>query len=181
MSSLKQVYLEHQNIITQKIPAIKHVDLWAEQVSFLSEEHRFKSPAIFLAYRILRVEDQGLKSQTLRMGVDIKFYYETFLDTNRDSKKQNKALTFLDVNDEIFKAFHALSGEHFSEMRRVGLSPIETGSSGILWEQKFEFVMVDDAAFVHLEGTGVKNVIIEKGSSPETPPENYIFEPIETS
>jgi hypothetical protein len=146
MKDLKNLYLEHEKRISDNIPEIKHVDLWSEQVSFMADEHPFKSPAVFFGYRVLDADDQGEKTQELRMQVDVYLFYETFADTSKGSKRQSKALNFLDLLTKINACFHATFGNYYSNMRRTGFNPVETGGAGILYVQRYELTMTDDSA-----------------------------------
>ena len=146
MKDLKNLYLEHEKRISDNIPEIKHVDLWSEQVSFMADEHPFKSPAVFFGYRVLATDDQGEKTQELRLQVDVYLFYETFADTSKGSKKQSKALAFLDLLTKINACFHATFGNYYSNMRRTGFNSVETGGAGILYVQRYELTMTDDSA-----------------------------------
>ena len=44
----------------ENTPEIEHIDMWHEQVSFLDEEHPFPSPAVFIEFNTLGIEDEGL-------------------------------------------------------------------------------------------------------------------------
>jgi len=161
MENFKDLYKEHEAIITNKLPEIKHVDLWHEQVGFLQSEHPFKAPAVFFAYRILKAEDQGEKTQNVTLGIDVYYYYETFADTHRRSKKQNKALDFLDTLTKIHAVFHGSSGTNYCEMRRVGFQPVETGTANILYVQRFECIIVDSSARVLFEDVPNEDIDIQ--------------------
>jgi hypothetical protein len=168
MKDLKNLYLEHEARITDNIPEIKTVDLWSEQVSFMADEHPFKSPAVFFGYRVLSTDDQGEKEQHLRLQADVYLFYETFADTARGSKKQKAALDFLDLMTKINACFHGSSGTYFSEMRRTGFNPVETGGAGMLYVQRYEFSMLDDSAkelynLMKFENMGV---VVEKEAAP---------------
>lgn len=160
MADFDELYLEHQKRVTDKLPNIKHVDLWSEQVSFLMEEHPFKAPAIFFAYRILKADDIGDKIQNLNVGVDIYYYYETFADTHRKSKKQEKGLSFLKEITNIHKNFHGSSGTTYNDMRRIGFAPVETGTANLLYVQKFTCTVIDNSAAAILEETNVENITV---------------------
>lgn len=172
MKDLKNLYLEHQKRITDNIAEIKHVDLWSEQVSFMAEEHPFKSPAVFFGYRVLDADDQGEKTQELRLQVDVYLFYETFADTSKGSKKQQKALDFLDLLTKINACFHGTFGEYYSNMRRTGFNPVETGGAGILYVQRYELAMTDDSAkqlyelmkFEQMEVVIIKEVVPPVGN-----------------
>lgn len=161
MKDFKNLYLEHQTRITDNVPEIKHSDLWSEQVSFMADEHPFKSPAVFFGYRVLSAEDQGEKIQELRLQVDVYLFYETFADTAKGSKKQQKALDFLDLLTKINACFHATFGNYYSNMRRTGFNPVETGGAGILYVQRYELIMTDDSASILYENLKFEQMEME--------------------
>lgn len=167
MKDFKNLYLEHEKRISDNVAEIRHSDLWSEQVSFMAEEHPFKSPAVFFGYRILSAEDQGEGIQDLLIQVDIYLFYETFADTSKGSKKQQKALDFLDLLTKINACFHASNGIYYNNMRRTGFSPVETGGAGILYVQRYVCSMIDDSAkelyvnmkFDHIEVNVIEEVV----------------------
>ena len=173
MKNFKELYLEHSAMINAKLPSIKHIDLWSDQISFLNDTLPFAAPAIFLSYRILRTEDAGSKSQNIQIGVDVFYYYETFAETRIKSKNKDRALVFLDALTEIHKIFHGTSGNNYSNMRRLSMSPVETGTAKLLYLTKFECSTVDDSALVDLELTGVENISITKEKIVRQAPEEY--------
>lgn len=146
MKNLKNLYLEHEARISTNLPEIKTVDLWSEQVSFMAEEHPFKAPAVFFAYRVLNADDMAEKLQQLQLQVDVYLFYETFADTNRGAKRQQKALDFLDLLTKINACFHGTAGTYYAEMRRTGFNPVETGGAGMLYVQRYTLTMIDDSA-----------------------------------
>lgn len=162
MKNFKDLYLEHTKMITDSLPEIKHIDLWSEQVSFLMDEYPFKSPAVFFAYRSLNTRDGSNKSQSVKMAVDVYYYYETLADTYKGSRNQNKALSFLDMISKIHQTFHSTSGQNYSEMRRLGFAPIETGTGNLLYVIKFECMISDDSALVIDDSTNVNDIQFSK-------------------
>lgn len=122
----------------ESLPEILHVDLWHDQVDYLSEEHPFPTPAVFLEFTTLNVADNGELMQTTDLQVDIYVYYETFADTYNGAKMQNEALEFLDLLLMIGLMFHGRSGEHFHQMRRSGTFRQESGGSGNLYRMQFQ-------------------------------------------
>lgn len=178
MKDLKNLYLEHQTRVADNLPEIKHIDLWSEQVSFMADEHPFKSPAVFFGYRVLSTEDQGEKTQELRLQADVYLFYETFADTSKGSKKQQKALDFLDLLTKINACFHATFGNYYSNMRRTGFNPVETGGAGILYVQRYELSMTDDSAnelYDLMKFTQIEVEII-KEEVPAVPNQSNLYE-----
>jgi len=165
MQNFKELYLEHEQRITDYMPEIKTVDLWSEQVGFLAEEHPFKAPAVFFSYRILNTDDQSDRIQQLLMQVEVYLYYETFADTKRGAKRQNKALNFLDLLTKVNACFHASSGAHFYEMRRTGFNPVETGTANLLYVQRYECTVNDASASVLFENLKYENMEVKVSKS----------------
>jgi len=162
MKDLEKVYLEHEALITAKVPEIKHVDLWSEQVSFLQDEHPFNAPAVFFAYGSNNMDDLGIKVQKVNLQVDVYLYFETFADTARGAKRQAKGLSFLELLSKINACFHGVNGNYFMEMRRNGFAPVDTGTANLLYVQRYECGMIDDAAEVLSETAEVNDVDVIK-------------------
>ena len=122
----------------EALPEIKHVDLWHDQVDYLSEEHPFPTPAVFFGFTTLNVSDNGELMQTTDLQVDIYVFYETFADTYNGATMQDEALEFLDLLLMIGLMFHGRTGEHFHQMRRSGTFRQESGGSGNLYRMQFQ-------------------------------------------
>lgn len=122
----------------EALPEIKHVDLWHDQVDYLSEEHPFPTPAVFFGFTTLNVSDNGELMQTTELQVDIYVFYETFADTYNGATMQNEALEFLDLLLMVGLMFHGRTGEHFHQMRRSGTFRQESGGSGNLYRMQFQ-------------------------------------------
>ena len=120
------------------LPDIQHVDLWHDQVDYLSEEHPFATPAVFFGFTTLSVADNGELMQTTDLQVDIYVYWETFSDTYKGAKMQEEALQYLDLLLMVGLMFHGRSGEHFHQMRRSGTFRQESGGSGNLYRLQFQ-------------------------------------------
>lgn len=120
------------------LPDIQHVDLWHDQVDYLSEEHPFATPAVFFGFTTLNVADNGELMQTTDLQVDIYVYWETFSDTYKGAKMQEEALQYLDLLLMVGLMFHGRSGEHFHQMRRSGTYRQESGGSGNLYRLQFQ-------------------------------------------
>lgn len=146
MQNWKDLYIEHATMISNKINEIPWIDLWHNQVNFLTEEHPFPTPATFLSYRTLRTEDVGNKVQKVTLQVDVYLYYETFADTYKGAFNQESALSFIDLMDKINALFHGAEGVNFSNMRRLGFAPVDTGNAGNLYRVSFECVLMDYSA-----------------------------------
>lgn len=150
----KDFYREIAERIQENIPQILHIDLWHDQVSFLSEEHPFPSPAAFIAFTTLGTADKGELTQLIGVQVDVYLFWETFSDTYQGAIMQEEALGFLELLTRINALFHGKHTLSCSSMRKTGLTRMESGGSGNLYRITFETEVHDYSAqemFVELE------------------------------
>ncbi|MFN8238619.1 MAG: hypothetical protein U0T77_10665 [Chitinophagales bacterium] len=143
MQNIVAAYTELCDLLKTKIPGLKWIDLWHNQVNFLSEEHPFPTPAIFLSFRTLNTEDRGMHVQDADTQVDVYLFYETMADTFKGSYNQQSALAFLQMLNDVHALLHGYSGTNLSEMRHTGFSPVDTGGAGNLYRKSFACNMRD--------------------------------------
>ena len=141
-----ELYTELAEKIKANLPTVRWIDLWHEQVNYLTEELPFPTPAVFIDFNTLQADDNGLLVQELAVQIDFRLFYETFSDTYTGSYNQAGALEFLDRLTELHALFHGKSGEHYSEMRRTDMSREESGGAGNLYRIAFECLVTDYAA-----------------------------------
>lgn len=141
-----QLYQELAEKIKANLPGIQWIDLWHEQVSYLTEELPFPTPAIFIGFNTLDTHDRGLFVQDCNTQVDMYLFYETFSDTYTGSYNQDTTLNFLNRLTELHALFHGKAGECYSEMRRVALHCEESGGAGNLYRVSFQCIVTDTSA-----------------------------------
>lgn len=166
MQNWKDLYKEHAQLITDKLPNIKWIDLWHNQVNFLTEEHPFPTPAVFLSYRTLSTEDTAKKVQKVNLQVDCYLYYETFADTYRESFNQESSLDFINLMDALNAIFHGTDGKNYSSMRRLSFAPVDTGNAGNLYRTSFSCVVMDYSALKNYEDHVIDDINIENSQTP---------------
>lgn len=160
MEYWSDLYLELSTKITNNLTAIEWCDLWHEQVSYLTSELPFPTPAIFIAFNMLDAEDKGLKGQICNTQIDFYLFYETFSDTYAGSVNQDSALNFLKQLTEIHKLFHGTSGANYSNMRRVDMKREDSGDAGNLYRISFNCMVDDMSAMQEFNDTEVNEVSI---------------------
>lgn len=151
----------------EAVPELEHIDLWHDQVNYLSEEHPFPTPAAFLEFNTLQVDDAGELMQTTTLQVDIHIFYETFCDSYEGAVMQDEALTYMDLLLLTGLMFHGRSGTHFHQMRRTGMMREESGGAGNLYRISFE-TNISEFSGLNLFSTkemGDREISIEKGIS----------------
>lgn len=141
-----ELYLELANKIKDNLTKIQWVDLWHEQVSYLTDELPFPTPAVFISFILLNADDKGMKGQLCNTQIDLYLFYETFSDTYLGSVNQDSATGFLNQLTELHKLFHGTSGTNYFEMRRVGMNREDSGDAGNLYKISFQCIVDDMSA-----------------------------------
>lgn len=167
---IKALYLELSNKLAQ-LDNIRWVDLWHEQVTFMEDEHPFPAPAIFLSFRLLDSEEMGELVQNGLMQVEVYLFYETMSDSYVGSVNQQSATSFLELLENIYKSLQGSRGENYSEMRRTGFYPVNTGDAGNLYVSIFECRVVDESAKKSYADAGELDVEVSNEPAPEVAPD----------
>jgi len=166
MENWQNLYRELAERITEKMPEIRWIDLWHNQVGFLEDEHPLPTPAVFIAFRSNSTQDAGELAQIVDLQVDFYLFYETFLDTFHGAYNEEGALDFTKSLDTLFGIFHGTTGENYSSMRRTAFAPVDTGSAGNLYQVSFECKLQDTSAMKYYEGVKASlQVQDEKGEN----------------
>jgi hypothetical protein len=163
------LYREIAGRITANLENIRWVDLWHEQVNYLTEELPFPVPAIFIGFRATGMDDTGKLVQQCDIQVDMYLFYETFSDTYVGSSNQSGALEFLEELTRLHALFHGKSGEHYSPMRRVDVSREDSGGAGNLYRVSFECLVTDYSAqelFTEVENPEAELEVIREDIPP---------------
>ncbi len=145
---------------------IRWVDLWHEQINYLTTELPFPTPAVFLAFNAVDIADLSLLAQDVNTQVDFYLFFETLSDTYMGSYNQGSTLEFLKQLTELHKLFHGTDGENYSEMRRVDLKREDSGDAGNLYRISFQCMVYDNSASKQYEDTTINDISIQKGQRP---------------
>jgi len=119
-----KAYDELCTLITTKVPAVKHVDLYYGQEQAIDQDGNwipFQSPAVFIEFNAAEVDDIGDDSQQILMDITVFLSMETLQDSNHGSKGKRRAMLFVDLMRELHVALHNAQGDHFSPLSRVAL------------------------------------------------------------
>jgi hypothetical protein len=168
MENWADLYLELSEIVNRKLKEIEWIDLWHEQVSYLTEELPFPSPSLFLSFDTIACNDKGKLIQDCDTQVDMYLFFETFSDTYHGSLNRGSAINFLKSLTNIHKTFHGKSGENFFEMRRVAVKREESGGAGNLYRISFA-CNVEDASAQEVVSKQTVNEVSIENSAPERP------------
>ena len=175
MEAWTDLYKEIAERIEAKIPEIVWVDLWHEQVSYLTEELPFPVPAAFIGFSTARIDDIGLLEQECDLQIDIYLFFETFSDTYQGSYNQDSALNFLYLLTKLHTCFHGVSGANYQTMRRVDMRREDSGGAGNLYRISFNCNVIDASAQREFNENSVNEItviqenIVRPGSTDEGP------------
>ncbi|MDR1155282.1 MAG: hypothetical protein LBL04_11295 [Bacteroidales bacterium] len=164
-----ELYREIAERITANLKHVKWVDLWHDQVSYLTEELPFPTPAVFIGFNTAGTDDTGKKVQQCSTQIDMYLFYETFSDTYSGSYNQEQALEFLEELTRLHALFHGKSGVNCSAMRRTDMNREESGGAGNLYRISFECLVTDYSAqelFAELENPDVELVVGDEDIPP---------------
>lgn len=160
MEAWTDLYEEVAQRINNKLPEIEWVDLWHEQVSYLTEELPFPTPAVFIAFNTNQCEDLGELIQECDTQMDLYFFFETFSDTYIGSYNQSSATEYLRILTKLHTCFHGISGDNFQQMRRVDMRREDSGGAGNLYRISFNFNIEDASAKVEFDKNEVSDIEI---------------------
>ena len=154
------------------------IDMWHEQISFLEEEHAFPTPAVFIEFNTLGIEDEGVQVQRLHTQIDFRLYYETFSDTYEGAVMQQEALSFLELLTLIGMMFHGRSGKTFGTLRRTHVGREDSGGAGNLYRISFECDIIDYSTITMCNRVDMqdKEINIEDGKIPEQQEEQPLYD-----
>jgi len=173
------LYLELANKIKDNLNQIQWVDLWHDQVSYLTDELPFPTPAVFIAFNLLGADDKGMKGQLCNTQIDLYLFYETFSDTAIGSINQDSALDFLKQLTELHKLFHGTAGDNYWEMRRVDMKREESGGAGNMYRISFQCMVDDMSAIPDISEQEVNEIDLSRGDIPieqQNKPVGYIID-----
>lgn len=161
MEAWDDLYQELAAKINKELPVIEWIDLWHDQVAYLTEELPFPTPALFLSFNTLGCDDKGLLIQDCDTQIDMYLFYETFSDTYRGSYNQGSALDFLKTLTKVHQTFHGKSGSNHGTLRRVGMGKEESGGAGNLYRISFGCIIEDASAKHDYPDTPVPEIAVE--------------------
>jgi hypothetical protein len=173
MQYWNDLYKEIAEKITANLPNVRWVDLWHEQVNYLTEELPFPTPAVFVGFSTVNIDDTGTLVQQCNTQIDFYLFYETFSDSYEGSFNQDGALAFMEELTKLHALFHGKSGANYSAMRRTDMRREESGGAGNLYRISFECLVADYSAqelFTDIESPDME-IDVENGGIPEPEPE----------
>ena len=150
-------------IITEKIPEIKFVDLWAGQADSPGDEYPFALPAVFIEFNAVP-EDLGNNVQNLTTDIKIRLLYIPSDDTFDGSRLSLGEFGLM--LRKIYRTFHGKGGDNFSQMFRTGLNRERAMPYEWHYSQTFRCNILDYAACPQYDEGTVEELNISRGTPP---------------
>ncbi len=162
MEAWTDLYIELTQKVKDNIPEIQWIDLWHDQVAFLTEELPFPTPALFIALNVSNCDDKGLLIQNCETSITFYLFFETFSDTYDGSYNQAGAIDFLRTLTDIHKTLHGQSGTNHGILRRTGMKQEDSGGAGNLYSITFSTIVEDASAQSETINQDVNEVEVSK-------------------
>ncbi|MDR0677687.1 MAG: hypothetical protein LBF57_03380 [Holosporaceae bacterium] len=113
----KKIYLKIIELLVEG-ELIKHVDLWNENIQYITEEQAWSTPAVFVEFEpiIWMPFPGGVQEGTVTVRLHI--ITRCIEPTNDSSPYKDSALAYLDMLDSINSRIHGFSGDGFNTFTR---------------------------------------------------------------
>ncbi|NCC88562.1 MAG: hypothetical protein EOM05_12005 [Clostridia bacterium] len=97
-------------------PAIKHFDLWNNQLETIEDEMPFNLPAVFIEFLPIqwRHNLQGVREADVTVNLHI--LMREIAPTKDGGQYEDQAFAFLELPDAVNKALHGLTGTGFDAL-----------------------------------------------------------------
>ncbi|MDD3688231.1 MAG: hypothetical protein PHE56_15900 [Bacteroidales bacterium] len=138
-------------------PAIKHFDLWNNQLETIEEECPFNLPAVFIEFAPImwRHNLQGVREAEITVNLHI--LMREIAPTKDGNQYEDQAFAFLELPDAVNKALHGLTGTGFDAL---------TSKQSITDHYFSEIMHLQESFSCHVSDTSAKK---EPLTAPATP------------
>lgn len=140
-----KAYRQLADLITTKVPEIKHVDLYHEQEQLIDEKGEwipFPFPAVFLEFNF-NATDMAEGRQLLNVDIAVRLAVETLDDTHKGSIGRERALKFIDLLRKLHEALHMSEGDDFGPMTRTGMAKHAAPPYMVFYSQTYATTILD--------------------------------------
>lgn len=176
MECFEQSYLELIAVINEKLPEIKHVDLWYQQTDFETEEDLCDFPALFLEFSSNLFTTLTKNVQNVDANIDFFIAVNTMAESHRGSADQSNALYFLRLISKVHSVMQGRSGENYFNMNRIAIRPYKTGTNLFVYQVTYNCSMQDYSAKPEETRVTINNEPeITKGAKPADNSEKLYF------
>jgi hypothetical protein len=161
---ISKVYLQLAKYINKKVPEIRWVDLWADQL-FSNEKVAYTMPAVFIEIVSNEIETVGKGVQHIKVDILFHLAYDSYAQSYEGSYNQTDALKFGTIMNKLFKALQNYSELEISAaMNRNAIRREPAPPYVYHYVNGFSTILVDDTAaqFAEKEMVNLKLGLPEK-------------------
>lgn len=110
----KQIFQAICARLTERVPEIKFIDLWNNNVAALNGGALWPVPAVFIEFEAIEWRQQNNGARRGDVAVRLHLVTRPPATHGHTDPKMPEALSFLDLIDQINAAMQGLKGENFS-------------------------------------------------------------------
>lgn len=110
----KEIFLAIVEQLKAKVPKIKYIDLWNEQMTEIKSENAWPTPSVFIEFEQFEVRQMANHARTADVSVRLHIITRAATYNANDKVRMNAALDYFDLIDQVNAAMSTLSGDCFS-------------------------------------------------------------------
>lgn len=145
---LSYMYLSLMKRLQERVPGIKHIDLFNNQFIMEGEEMPRKCPAVLIEFKPIIFKSVGNRRQEGEMNIDIHIGSEVIQEvSSRENERiRDKGLSHLELVDKVTNATMGFTdNDVFGTITRTGYSPDNNHDKVKVDIVSFKCRVVDDA------------------------------------
>lgn len=109
-----RIYKAISERITEKVPEIKHIDLWNNNIAALSGGAVWPRPAVFVEFETIEWRQAQNRVRMADVAVRLHIITDAVSYSGSTDPKQDSALKFFDLLNKVNAAMQNLQGENFA-------------------------------------------------------------------
>lgn len=110
----KQIFTAIAQRLADRIPEIRFIDLWNNNITTLNGGATWPLPAVFVEFETIEWRQQNNAARRGDVAVRLHIITRAIATHGHNDTKQSEALAFLDLIDSINAAMQGLRGENFA-------------------------------------------------------------------
>ena len=110
----KQIFQAIGRRIAERVPDVKFIDLWNNNVAALAGGAVWPTPALFVEFEEIEWRQQGNAARMGNVAVRLHIITRAVTTNGHNDQRQAQALAYLDLIDRVNAAMQGLRGEHFA-------------------------------------------------------------------
>lgn len=109
-----QIYKAICKRLADRVPDIKYLDLWNNNIASISGGAVWSRPAVFIEFETIEWHQQQNRTRMADIAVRLHIVTDTVSYNGSTDEKQDSALAFFDLLNRINSAMQGLRGDNFT-------------------------------------------------------------------